>query len=156
MPGDEELGDGHQRVEERTDVGESGIAEVALGNLAQQKSSNPSVKEFGAMMVKDHTATNEKLMPIAASKGIDLPTSPSLGDQATEGKLKLLSGETFDKSYIKGMIKDHRADIKEFQKEIKSGQDQDAKAFATATLPTLKMHLKKAESIAAQAGIKAD
>jgi putative membrane protein len=135
---------------------EGGIAEVELGNLAQQKASNPSAKEFGTMMVTDHTAANEKLKAIAATKGIDLPTSPSVGQLAAEGKLKLLSGETFDKSYIKEMIDDHKEDIKEFEKEATSGHDPDAKAFAAATLPTLKLHLKKIESIAAQAGIKAD
>jgi putative membrane protein len=135
---------------------EGGMSEVDLGNLAQQKSSNPSVKDFGAMMVKDHTAANEKLKAIAAAKGIDLPSSASVGQMATEGKLKLLSGETFDKSYIKGMIDDHKEDIKEFEKEATAGRDPDAKAFAAATLPTLKMHLKKIEGIAAHAGIKAD
>src|SRR6202035_1256356 len=54
---------------------EGGIAEVELGSLAQQKSSNQSVKDFGAMMVKDHSAANDKLKAVAASKNISLPTS---------------------------------------------------------------------------------
>ena len=66
----------------------------------------------------------------------------------------MMSGESFDKSYVKGMIDDHKSDIKEFQKEVSDGKDPQAKAFAAATLPTLKMHLKKIESIATAAGIK--
>jgi putative membrane protein len=135
---------------------EGGIAEVELGNLAQQKSRNQSVKDFGAMMVKDHSAANDKLKAVAESKNITLPTSPSMGQMATKTKLEVLSGDTFDKSYIKGMIKDHQDDIAEFKKEASSGQDPDAKAFAKATLPTLKTHLSKIQSIAAQAGITAD
>jgi putative membrane protein len=132
---------------------EGGFSEVDLGNLAQQKSSNPRVKEFGAMMVKDHSAGNEKLKSIASSKNISLPTSASIGEIATKTKLEVLSGDTFDKSYIKSMIKDHQEDIVLFKKEIASGSDADAKAFATSTLPTLRAHLKAIKSIAAEAGV---
>ncbi len=134
---------------------EGGLAEVELGKLAQDKSSTASVKEFAAMMVKDHGMANDKLKAIATKKSIKLPTSPSVGQMATKTKLELLSGGTFDKSYIKGMVKDHREDIKEFQTEAASGQDPDAKAYAAATLPTLKAHLKKIQAIAVEQGVDA-
>jgi len=129
-----------------------GLAEVELGNLAQKKSQNPAVQEFGAMMVKDHSQANDKLKSLAQSKGVSLPSSPSMSQGATKAELEMLSGQGFDKSYIKGMIKDHKEDIAEFNKEATSGQDPDAKAFAAATLPTLKEHLQKIESIAGGAG----
>lgn len=132
---------------------EGGIAEVNVGTLAQQKSDNPSVKEFGAMMVKDHSAANEKLKSIAASKNISLPTSASIAQTASKAKLEILSGKTFDKSYIKGMIRDHQEDIALFKKEAESGQDPDAKAYAIAALPTLQAHLRKIQSIANSAGV---
>jgi putative membrane protein len=134
---------------------EGGLAEVELGKLAQEKSANQSVKDFGAMMVTDHSAANDKLKAIAERKSIKLPTSPSVGQMASKTKLEVLSGNTFDKSYIKGMVKDHQEDIKEFQKEATSGQDADAKAYAAATLPTLKKHLKLIQSIAAAQGVDA-
>jgi putative membrane protein len=135
---------------------EGGLAEVELGNLAQQKSTNQSVKDFGAMMVKDHSAANEKLKSVAASKNVKLPGSPSVAQMATKTKLKVLSGNSFDKAYVKDMIKDHQEDIAEFQKEAASGEDADAKAFAEATLPTLQKHLKRIQSIATDMGISAD
>ena len=134
---------------------EGGLAEVELGKLAQDKSPTQSVKEFGSMMIKDHSAANEKLKAIAEAKSLKLPTSPSVGQMATKTKLEVLSGKTFDKSYIKGMVADHKEDIKEFQKEASTGQDADAKAYAAATLPTLKAHLKKIEEIAAAQGVDA-
>jgi putative membrane protein len=135
---------------------EGGMAEVQLGQLAQQKSSLQSVKEFGAMMVSDHSAANDKLKGIAARKNMQLPSSPSVGQMATKAKLEVLSGTTFDKSYIKGMMKDHEEDIKEFQKEAAGGLDPDAKAFAKATLPTLQTHLKKIQAIATKEGVSVD
>jgi putative membrane protein len=134
---------------------EGGIAEVELGNLAQNKSPTQSVKDYGAMMVKDHSAANDKLKAIADSKNIKLPSSPSAAQMATKTKLEVLKGTAFDKSYIKGMVKDHEEDIKEFENEASSGQDADAKAYASATLPTLKAHLKKIQSIAAAQGVDA-
>jgi putative membrane protein len=130
----------------------AGIAEVDAGNLAQQKGNHQAVKDFGAMMVKDHSAANEKLQALAASKNISLPTSAGIGEMATKAKLEVLSGDTFDKSYIKSQIKDHHGAIALFKKEIASGQDPDAKAFASATLPTLRMHLHTIKTIAANEG----
>jgi putative membrane protein len=132
---------------------EGGIAEVDAGNLAQQKANAQNVKDFGAMMVKDHSAANEKLQSIAAAKGITLPTSASIGQMAAKAKLDLLSGSDFDTSYIKGQVRAHEQTVGLFRKEITSGQDADAKAFAKETLPTVRSHLKAIKTIAAQAGI---
>ena len=133
---------------------EGGMSEVELGQLAQQKGTNPAVKEFGAMMIKDHSEANEKLKTLAASKQVKLPESPSVMQKASKTKLDMMSGDSFDKSYVKGMIDDHKTDIKLFQKEASEGKDPQAKSFAAATLPTLQAHLQKIQSIAAAAGIK--
>jgi putative membrane protein len=73
---------------------------------------------------------------------------------ATKTKLQVLSGDTFDKSYIKSQIKAHQDTIVLLKKEIASGQDPDAKAFATTTLPVVQTHLKKIKAIAAGEGVK--
>jgi putative membrane protein len=130
---------------------EAGMYEIDAGKQAQEKGTSQAVKDFGAMMVKDHTAAADKLQALAASKNISLPTS----EMASEAKLDVLSGDTYDKAYIKSQIKAHRGAVALFKKEISTGQDADAKAFATATLPTLKMHLRKINGIAAAAGVTA-
>jgi predicted outer membrane protein len=86
------------------DAAEGGMAEVAMGNLAQQKAQSPSVKDYGAQMVKDHSAANEKLKALAQSKNITLPANPSVAEMEAKAKLEALSGQSFDKTYIKGMI----------------------------------------------------
>jgi putative membrane protein len=132
---------------------EGGIAEVEAGKLAQQNSGNPKVKDFGAMMVKDHSAADDKLKVLADSKGIRLPTTSSAGQMATKAKLEALSGRTFDKSYIMGQVKAHEDTVALFRKEIESGQDPDAKAFAQETLPAIRSHLKAIDTIASAAGV---
>src|SRR6185312_6141864 len=132
---------------------EGGMSEVEAGNLAQSKGSSAAVKDFGAMMVKDHTAANDKLKSIATSENISLPSSPSTGQMAAKAKLEVLSGATFDKAYIKGQIKAHKQTVALFKKEVASGQDAQAKSFAQETLPTIRTHLKKIREIAAEAGV---
>jgi putative membrane protein len=132
---------------------EAGIFEVQVGQIAQDKGTAQSVKDFGAMMVKDHTAANDKLQALATSKSVSLPTSASVSQMASKAKLDVLSGDTFDKSYVKGQLKAHRNTIALFRKEIAGGQDPDAKAFASATLPTLRAHLKAITTIATGMGV---
>jgi putative membrane protein len=132
---------------------EGGLAEVDAGNLAQSKGNSQAVKDFGAMMVKDHTAANAKLQAIASAQSVPLPTSASVMQMAKQKELDLLSGDTFDKSYIKDQLKDHRRTIALFKREIARGTDPQAKDFASSTLPVLQGHLRKIEQIAADDGV---
>jgi len=132
---------------------QGGMAEVQAGELAQTKGSSQAVKDFGAMMVKDHSAANAKLKALAASKDVKLPDGADLKHKAMKKKLQMKSGASFDKEYIEGQIKDHKDTVDLLQKETASGQDGDAKAFASEVLPTVQGHLQKIEQIAANAGV---
>jgi len=133
-------------------LAQGGIAEVEAGKLAQQKGADPKVKDFGAMMVKDHSAANEQLKALAAGKGIDLPGSSSTSQMAAKAKLEVLSGGTFDKSYVEDQVKAHRETVELLKKELATGQDPDAKAFAQKVLPTVESHLRAINQIAAAGG----
>ena len=61
--------------------------------------------------------------------------------------LREKKGRDFDKDYIDMMVKDHKEDIELFEKEAEKGNDADLKAWANAKLPTLREHLRMAESI---------
>lgn len=102
------------------------------------------------MMVKDHSAANEKLKALAKSKGITLPDSLSEFELKTKNKLSAKSGKDFDKAYVDDMIEDHQKDIREFESAIQTLKDPELKAFATSTLPTLKMHLAAIQQVKQQ------
>lgn len=132
-----------------TRIAEGGLAEVAAGKLAETKGTTPSVKQFGAMMVKDHGAANAKLNGIASAKGIKLPTEPNLTQKGKAELLEHKDGADFDREYIDGQINDHIAAEELLQKEIASGKDPEAKAFASEVLPKVQAHLQAVQGIKA-------
>lgn len=123
-----------------------GMAEVAAGKLAQDKAQDSTVREFGQRMVQDHSQANDRLKQIAAAKGMTLPTKLDKHAQQEIDKFTKLSGDEFDRSYIKAQVSDHEKVISEFEKEASSGKDSALVQFAKTTLPTLREHLKLAES----------
>jgi putative membrane protein len=127
---------------------EGNFAEIDVGKLAQEKGQNEAVKSYGQMLVSDHTANNEKATQVASQLGVTPPTGSSIGEKATYLKLKVLSGASFDRAFVKAMVKDHQEDIKVFQKE---SQKTDAVGrFAKDTLPTLQKHLQTAQRLTQQ------
>jgi putative membrane protein len=127
-----------------------GMEEVQLGQLAVQKGASDEVKQFGQHMVDDHTKANDDLMQVASGKSWTLPTALDAKHQADVQKLSAMSGEAFDREYVKMMVKDHKKDVSEFQKESMRGADADVKSFATRTLPTLQEHLQMIQRIDAK------
>ena len=85
----------------------------------------------------------------AARQHVALPRGLSANDKALKASLEALSEDDFDRAYMKDMVKDHRTDVAEFEKQSKSAYDPAVKSFAMQTLPTLREHLKEAQRIAA-------
>jgi putative membrane protein len=133
---------------------QGGLAEVVLGNLAQQNGGNDSVKQFGERMVKDHSLANDELRQLAQQKGITLPADVSTKDHQIDKMLESKQGADFDRAYIHDMVRDHETDIAEFRREAENGKDPAVKAWAQKTLPTLEQHLAAAKQVAAQVGVK--
>jgi putative membrane protein len=126
---------------------QGGMAEVRLGELAEEKASADVVKRFGKRMVEDHTKANDELKQAASKEGITLPTDLDPKDQATYDSLAKLSGGAFDRAYARDMVRDHQQDITEFRKEANTGKRDTIKTFAAEALPTLQDHLKEARQI---------
>lgn len=125
----------------------SGMLEVQLGKMAQEKASSSEVQDFGQMMVTDHSKANDKLKSLAQEKGVTLPDSLTAKQKKTMEKLSQLSGDEFDKEYMDTMVKDHEKDIKTYEKASNNVPDPAVQDFASQTLPTLKDHRQKAEEI---------
>src|SRR2546430_2645178 len=115
-----------------------GMMEVEWGKLAAQNGQNADVKKFGNRMVTDHSKANSELMALAKEEGVSLPGAKS------PGKWKS------DKDYMNAMVKDHTADLAEFQKEAKNGSDPDLKKFAEKYSKVVQQHLNMAKQTQAK------
>lgn len=136
------------------DAAQGGMDEVKLGELSQHNAASEQVKKFGQRMVDDHTKLNHEVQALAARKNVTLPTDIGVLQNASYKMLSEKTGEAFDKSYISSMVKDHQEDIAAFEKEANSGTDPDVKAFASNALTTLREHLRLAQDLARELGVK--
>ncbi len=114
-----------------------GQQEVENGKMAEKQGKSADVKRIGARMVADHTKANKELTELANRKGVTFNTR---GVRAQN-----IGAADFDRQYLKLLEMNHKNDIAEFQKEAKSGDDRDVKAWAAKTLPTLQEHLAMVE-----------
>jgi putative membrane protein len=124
-----------------------GQNEINLSQVALQKASDQSVKDFAQRMVQDHQKANQELTQLATSKGATLPDTDTKKSEKMAEHLQNLSGTEFDKAYMKDMVGDHKKVVKMFQKESERADDGDLKSWVTKTLPTLEDHLRMAQSV---------
>lgn len=123
------------------------MLEVETGNLAQQKGVNQRVKDFGAMMARDHGQANTELKDLAARHGYAWPTAIPADKQKHIDEMNKLNGKAFDQHYVNMMVTDHVKDVSKFKKASAECTDNDLKAWAGKTLPVLQTHLDSIQAI---------
>lgn len=130
------------------DLGEGNLAEVETGKLAQQKGSKEDVKSFGAMMVKDHTESLQKLQALASRKGVQLPKEPDAKHAAAAKSLQAMNGDSFDKRYASMAVSDHEQTLALLKKVEQGAKDADLRKYAADTTPVVSRHLEHAQKLA--------
>jgi putative membrane protein len=128
------------------EAGYGGNDEIALSKIAIRKSNSPTVRNFAAMMVAQHSQAGAKLKMIAASIGIRVPDGPDPAHWLAEAKLNLLKGAGFNHAYLTMMVKDHSAADHVFQMGTTVNNDK-LRNFALETLPVVENHLKMATEL---------
>lgn len=129
------------------EAADGGMLEVQLGKIALTNSSNQDVKDFGQMMIDDHTKANNELMALAKEKNITLPPAPSQKSVKRIKDLNEKTGGDFDKDYINFMVSDHESVISSFENASNKTADADIRSFVDKTLPVLKNHLSAAKTL---------
>jgi len=130
-----------------------GLAEIETGKLALEKGTSEDVRVFAQKMIDDHTKANQELVEIVSqNEDLQLSDNATLMDRAKAMILSLRDGENFDKAYANNQVVAHEQTIELYQNYIDEGENADLKAFAQATLPTLRQHLEHAKQLAAAHG----
>jgi len=130
------------------------LAEIQMGQLAQKNGSSAAVRDFGAKLVKDHSANNDQAMALASSHKFTAPNAPSTEDQNLYKDLAGMTGTAFDKSFAEHMVDGHQKAIQLFTDQSGSAT-ADIKSYVDKTLPALKDHLATAQKISSDLGATA-
>lgn len=155
-----------------TEMLRGGEAEVQLGKLASDRAQHADVKQFGQMMVQDHTKAGEQLKQVAAQYNIQPETTALTDDQRDlMQKLSQLRGAEFDREYMSAMVEKHEDTVDTLQSRVDernrtgvlTGQaerntnvqpedsDNPVEAglnrWAADTLPVVQKHLEQAKNI---------
>lgn len=133
-------------------VATDNLLEIRLGDLATQKATNASVKQFGQQMVNDHTTMLNQWRTLVSQTGY--PFQPGLNKQQQDefNRLSKLSGSQFDQALMTKMINDHQTEITKFQSEGMAAKSTEVRQLVTSSLPTLQQHLTLANQVGAQVG----
>jgi putative membrane protein len=116
-------------------------AEIQMGKIAEQNSSDPRIRQIGSELVKDHTQANQELQRLAASKGLALNFQPTSSQQRDIQALQQKRGDDFNKAFLNQNLKAHEKTIAQFQKESQRAKDPEVRSWANKMLPGLHHHL---------------
>lgn len=131
-------------------AGASDQYEIQSSQIAENKSTNPAVKRFAAMMIADHQKTTAATMKAAAKAGLP-PMTPTLdpGAAGSIAELNNASPADFDRLYLGQQVPAHQAAL-DLHQSYASGGDQPAlKMSAKAAVPIVKKHLAMAQKLQA-------
>lgn len=121
-------------------------SESTLGRVIARHAYSAEVRRFGTTLTRDHSRARAQAAAVARSYGLRPPTSMTPEARSEMRLLTRLHGRSFDREVRRYMINDHRKDIAMFERQVRTG-DRRTAALARATLPTLRKHLRIAESI---------
>ena len=126
----------------------SDMFEIQAGELAQEMGTSQKVKDFGAMMVSDHTASSAKLTTAAGTAEPAITPAPKLtADQQAKLDALRAAGDGFDALYAQQQVAAHELALSTLQAQAESGSAASLREFAAATAPVVEQHLGTARTL---------
>lgn len=124
------------------------------GAVAQKRSRNADVKAFGALMVKDHTMTTDKLKQVLMQDHLPVPKNPTPDPTQAKMLADLKTGPraSFDKAYAHSQVVAHQQALMLLQTYAMNGDNPDLKKLAADTAPLVQHHLDMALKLEGEVG----
>jgi putative membrane protein len=108
-----------------------------IGELANQQSQNPRVKQVGEKLALDYGKTRHQFSATAQSLGVAITPEPSAHGLRAIEKLRSYSGEGFDKAALHELVRTEQAVLRNIQDETARGENPALKQLAASSLPAL-------------------
>jgi putative membrane protein len=117
--------------------------EIQSSRLALKSSHDSKIKSFANRMIKDHTASSDKLKSVIKAEELPVVPPAKLDDahQQMIDQLSNANGSEFDKLYLDMQMKAHEEALAVHQGYAESGLEPKLKAFAQKTSAVVQMHL---------------
>jgi putative membrane protein len=147
-------GEGAPRGVQRfvNDVVAGNTAEIELSRMASERATNPEVKQYAQMMIRDHTTAGNELKQVLTQHNMQIRDVMDEKHRDLSQELSRKSGNEFDHEYMAAMVDDHqgmgnllegRANEKPNNEPLENAVNQ----WAAKTLPTVKHHLEMAQQL---------
>jgi putative membrane protein len=129
------------------DAAMTNMFEQQAGKIAQQKTSNPKVDDYGRMIITDHGALQSGLEAAAKVQDLKVPSKLDAKHQKLIKALQSASGSRFLKTFKTQQVEGHKQGVKLFQSYAKNGDNADLKQWAQNSVAKLQKHLQHAEQL---------
>ena len=127
--------------------------DIATGSLAATKGMRQDVKDFGAMLARDHKTVQQQGRDLAAKLKVTPTPVPSnfplkVAHDAAIRKLESLSGAAFDKAFLEHEVAYHKAVVDAVTTTLLPAiKNAEVKAFVEKVAPAFVAHMKAAETL---------
>lgn len=129
------------------------VGEIEQAKLARTNGKDPRVKHLARMILKDHTAADDRAEQMMKKANLSMAPSDvsnTLESGAREIQTNLISatGSDFDRAYLDAQIKQHRDVLGLIdQRLIRSAQISDVKSLVETVRPMIEAHLTASEAL---------
>jgi len=127
-------------------------AEIETGKLAAQRGHSNEVRQFGAMLARDHEMVRQQGRDLARKLGVT-PTPPA-GDQSARDQAALirrlsgLRGPGFDRAFLEHEVVFHRDVIAAIKTTLLPAiSNEELRALVLKVAPAFQAHLDMAQNI---------
>src|SRR5690348_14545247 len=127
-------------------------ADIETGQLGAKKGTTKEIRDFGAMLARDHKVVRQQGRDLAKKLGVT-PTPPKDDDSARNHaaimkRLNSLSGKEFDKAFLQNEVGYHDAVIDAVSKTLLPAiQNAELKDLVTKVAPAFVAHRDAAKNL---------
>ncbi len=129
-------------------AGQTDMVEANLGQVAESVAAKQDVKDYGQMLVTDHTKDYGDLIAAAHQANLTVPTAiDAEHNKKMIDPFQKLKGAAFDRKYGHEMVEGHTKAIAVYKEEATGAESPAIRSYAQAALPVLEKHLEGAKAL---------
>jgi putative membrane protein len=121
--------------------------EIALAQLAKEKSSSDDIREYADVVITTHTDALKKLSDRTGENRTRDNTNPSSDTKNHMAYLKPLSGDQFDREFVVLMIADNQDAANTLKQPFVTVQNSELRNYMNDVVPSLESNVNKAKKL---------